>query len=90
MVWIGFNTGDEVWSSPAWSQDGRTVVVGSYDHHVYALRLGDDGSLTEVGELETGGGVYSSPVVAPDGTVVVGSDDGCVYALRGPERGDGG
>lgn len=30
----------------------------------------------------TGDEIYSSPAVSPDGTIYIGSDDGCLYALK--------
>jgi outer membrane protein assembly factor BamB len=41
-------------------------------------------SVAERWTFRTGSEVASSPVIGPDGTVYVGSDDGCVYAL-GPD-----
>ena len=70
-----FQTGDDVWSSPA-AVDG-TVYVGSEDTNVYALSA-DDG--TEQWSFQTGARVQSSPAVV-DGTVYVGSNDNRVYAL---------
>ena len=37
-----FQTGGEVWSSPAVSSDGATVYVGSDDNKVYALSVKPD------------------------------------------------
>jgi outer membrane protein assembly factor BamB len=34
-------------------------------------------------QIETGGGVFSSPTVV-DGVLYVGSEDGNLYALQGP------
>ena len=38
---------------------------------------------TVLWEFETGGGVYSSPAIGPDGTVYVGSSDKKLYAING-------
>jgi outer membrane protein assembly factor BamB len=32
-------------------------------------------------KVETGLGVFSSPSIGRDGTIYVGSNDGCVYAI---------
>ena len=58
-------------------QDG-SVYTGSYDHKIYALNA--DG--TERWEFVTGGAIVSSPALAADRTIYVGSDDGTLYALR--------
>jgi outer membrane protein assembly factor BamB len=34
--------------------------------------------------VELGGDVDSTPIIAPDGTIYVGTDDGKLYALRAP------
>ncbi len=39
------------------------------------------------GRNESCGDVDSSPILAADGTIYVGSDDGNLYALRGKQRG---
>ena len=50
---------------------------GSSDHNVYAI--------TSAGKLAwvfpTGGSVHSSPAIAADGTVYIGSTDGNLYAI---------
>ena len=72
-----YQTGGEVYSSPAIGADG-TVYVGSCDGKVYALN--PDGSLKW--SYTTGDSVYSSPAIGADGTVYVGSGDGKVYAFN--------
>jgi len=74
-----FETGAEVWSSPAIGSDG-TLYVGSSDKKVYAL---DGKSGVKNWEFETGDEVLSSPAIGSDGTVYVGSGDKKVYALNG-------
>jgi len=35
-------------------------------------------------EFETGGKIYGSPLLGPDGTVYIGSDDHRLYAVKPP------
>jgi hypothetical protein len=75
-----FETGGEVWSSPAIGSDG-TVYVGSYDKKLYAIN-GKSG--VKLWEFATGGNVHSSPAIGSDGTVYVGSaDTKKLYAING-------
>jgi outer membrane protein assembly factor BamB len=74
-----FETGGEVWSSPAIGSDG-TVYVGSNDYKLYAIN-GKSG--VKLWEFETGGNVSSSPAIGSDGTVYVGSYDKKLYAING-------
>lgn len=77
------SAGDSISSTPAFSQDGSTVYVGSY--------VGEDkGKLVALDRL-TGqtkwafdqcGPVYSSPCVDVNGVIYFGSLDGKVYALN--------
>ena len=76
---VKYQTGGEVWSSPAIAQDG-SIVVGSYDYYIYCL--------TSAGSLRwryqtgsTGNSVYSSPAITQDGSIVVGSKDGYIYVI---------
>ena len=78
-----FETGNEVFSSPAIGSDG-TVYVGSYDNKLYAIN-GKSG--VKLWEFETGGFVYSSPTIGSDGTVYVGSDDNKLYAIKTDSKG---
>ncbi len=71
-----FQTGNDVWSSPAIGSDG-TVYVGSNDDKLYAIN--PDG--TKKWEFQTGGSVGSSPAIGSDGTVYVGSHDHKLYAI---------
>ena len=63
-------------SSPAIA--GRTLYVGSADHHVYAVNI-DSGE--PVARFETGGIVVSSPAVS-DERVFIGSSDGNLYCFQ--------
>lgn len=55
------------------------MYVGSYDSCLYAIN--PDGSLQR--RCQTGHWVYSSPAIAADGTVYVGSSDCYLYAVQG-------
>jgi outer membrane protein assembly factor BamB len=72
-----FETGYEVWSSPAIGADG-TLYVGSKDNHVYALNPNG----TQKWRFKTGNWVRSSPAIGAAGTLYVGSLDGNIYALN--------
>jgi hypothetical protein len=37
---------------------------------------------TELWEFETSNGILSSPAIAADGTIYIGSDDGNLYAIN--------
>ena len=78
-----FETGGEVWSSPAIGSDG-TVYVGSNDKKLYAIN-GKSG--VKLWEFETGGDVHSSPAIGSDGTVYVGSHDNKLYAIKADSKG---
>ena len=72
-----FDTGDDVYSSPAIGADG-TVYVGSCDKKLYAIKA--DG--TKKWEFATDAG---SPAIGADGTIYVGSFDNKLYAIgQGP------
>ena len=58
------------------------ILFGSQDDRLYCLE--PDGHLRW--SVELGGDVDSSPTLAADGTIFVGSDDRKLYALRAPER----
>jgi outer membrane protein assembly factor BamB len=72
-----FDTGDEIWSTPAVS--GDTLYIGSFNKKVYAID-------TATGEekwpqpFETQGPVVSTPLVC-DNTVYISSFDRHIYAL---------
>jgi len=74
-----FETGDDVFSSPAIGSDG-TVYVGSSDKKLYAIN-GKTG--VKLWEFETGSYVPPSPAIGTDGTVYVGSRDKKLYAING-------
>ena len=76
-----YNTGGTVKSTPALSDDGSTIYVGSDDTNMYALSA-QTGSL--VWQQDTNGEVQSSPVITPQGVVVVPSLDGRAYAIATP------
>ena len=82
-----YTTSGTVRSTPAVSNDGGTVYVGSEDNYLYAVDAAD-GSLKW--KFNTGGKVNSSPVVGPDGMVYVGSHGGAghgrIYAFNPADR----
>ena len=59
------------------------ILFGSQDDRLYCLE--PDGHLRW--SVELGGDVDSSPTLAADGTIFVGSDDRKLYALRAPSGG---
>ena len=66
-------------NSPAVSQDGKTVFVGSENYNLYAI---DATNGTKRWAFKTAGLVTSSPAVSQDGkTVFVGSYDNNLYAI---------
>ena len=50
------------------------------DSFLYAINESDG---TEKWKIQTGGRIYSSPKIGPDGTIYVGSNDNKMYAIRG-------
>ncbi len=72
-------TGLHLWSCPAFP-DERTVVVPSFDMHLYAFdaRTGKVRWKSDLGNF-----IAASPAVGPDGTLYVGSFDRKLYALDG-------
>lgn len=72
-----YQTGSDVYSSPAIGADGN-VYVGSTDWYLYAIK--PDGTLKW--SYLTGNSVNSSPAIGADGTVYVGSDDHYLYAIK--------
>ena len=78
-----FETGRQVFSSPAIGSDG-TVYVGSWDNKLYAIN-GKTG--VKLWEFETGSYLYSSPAIGSDGTVYVGSADKKLYAIKTASKG---
>jgi outer membrane protein assembly factor BamB len=65
-----------VQSSPVIAEDG-TIVFGSMDMHLHALR--PDGSLKW--QYKTGGKVEGSPAIGDDGVIYIGSWDHCLHAV---------
>ncbi|MDC0143446.1 PQQ-binding-like beta-propeller repeat protein [Verrucomicrobia bacterium] len=78
-----FETGGDVYSSPAIGSDG-TVYVGSEVDKLYAIN-GNTGD--KLWEFKTGAHVESSPVIGSDGTVYVGSKDNKLYAIKTASKG---
>ena len=74
-------TGARVFSSPAVSADGSVVYVGSDDKNVYAFNAAT-GASAWAGPFVTAGKVASSPAIATDGTIYVGSLDKSLYAIN--------
>jgi outer membrane protein assembly factor BamB len=65
----------KIFTRPALGADGP--YLGAQDHLLYAL----DWQLRPRWQRELGADVDGAPVVAPDGTVVAGADDGRVHAF---------
>jgi outer membrane protein assembly factor BamB len=70
------------------SNDG-TLYIGSDDGYVYAYTLGQPAPKWHVrvsaatnAPLTSPNSLYTSPVVAPDGTIYIGSNQGYLYALE--------
>jgi outer membrane protein assembly factor BamB len=76
--WLTFTLGP-VASSPALSDDGETLVVGSFDGYVHAF---DPASGKQRWKFPARDHIYASPAIGPDGTIYVGSADGTMYALN--------
>jgi len=74
-VWLPFETGDKIWSTPA--INGETIYIGSFDKKLYAL---DTNTGSKNWEFEAGGAIVATPLVHDD-TVYVGSFDRYLYAV---------
>ena len=79
-----FRTGGAILSSPATTNSGFLVIVGSDDNKVYAI---ETLTMNEVWSVQTKGKVRSSPAIGnlADGgpfLVIVGSDDGVIYVHK--------
>jgi outer membrane protein assembly factor BamB len=75
LLWV-FETGGQVWSSPAVTSDGK-LYVGSLDHNIYCVDV-ENG--LAYWNFSTGGQVWSSPSVV--GTnVYIGVDHDGVYCF---------
>ena len=78
LVWKFATTG-QVWSSPAVSDDGMMVFVGSVDYGIYGV-YADSGKLAWL--HNTTGRIKSSPIVNK-GQVLIGNfEDKCMRALN--------
>jgi outer membrane protein assembly factor BamB len=76
-------------SSPAVTSDGGVLYVGSNNGHMYALNTLNGNKLWEYpdpgrtpGDPARIGDVRSAPIIASDGAIIFGSDDGHLYALN--------
>jgi outer membrane protein assembly factor BamB len=74
VVWR-FGARRKIFTAPAIDDRGR-VIVGSQDHHVYAVEAGKKAWATDLGA-----DVDGSPAIDDDGTIVVGTDGGDVVRL---------
>ena len=81
-VWR-FVTGDTIMSSPALSHDGSRVYIGSCDGYLYAVNTADGSRAWAVTVPLVRGSTSSSPAVAPDGTIYVGSNGASVTQANG-------
>jgi outer membrane protein assembly factor BamB len=62
--------GFQMWSVPAFSPDGRTLFVGSFDGRVYSVNTTTGQTIWT---FSTNGWVFSSPAMLADGRVAIGS-----------------
>jgi len=76
-----YTTGKEVLSSPAISPDGSAVYASSWDRYLYAISSGGTLLWTFPLALQYGN-TSSSPAVAPDGTIYIGSNAGTLHAIN--------
>lgn len=67
----------QVWTRPAIDRAGN-VFFGAHGGEIF----GFDRSGKRIVHVTTGGSVDSYPVVGPDGTLYIGSEDGRLYAIR--------
>lgn len=72
-----FPTGDDVWSAPAVSGDGK-VCFGSLDHTVYCV---DEASGALVWSYFTGASRLKSSPAITDCMLIIGNENGNVYAF---------
>lgn len=73
-----FRAGGAVTGSPALSEDGATLYVGSANRWFYALNT-EDGTLKWSVRLR--GPIVGSPTIDDDGNIYVPCDDGRLYSL---------
>jgi outer membrane protein assembly factor BamB len=67
----------EVWGSPTLGPDG-TVYITTNDWRLHAFTSGGD----KKWHFETGGETWTTPVIANNGLLIFGSEDGHVYGIR--------
>lgn len=79
--WV-FATKGAVTASPALSEDGSTLYVGSADRFFYALNT-EDGS--EKWRVKLPGPIQASATIGEDGTIYVPCGNGALYAIRDDE-----
>ena len=72
-----FKTRGWIMHSKAFEKKDGSIVIGSYDKHLYSL----DKAGNENWRFRTGGKIHSSPIQTPDSTIVFGSFDGYIYVL---------
>jgi outer membrane protein assembly factor BamB len=77
LVW-SFATAGQVWSSPAVSDDGTMVFVGSVDKGIYGVHT-DSGTLAW--QHNTTGRIKSSPIVNANQVLIGNFEDKCMRAL---------
>ncbi len=78
VKWDAFVTGGAVTASPALSEDGLTLYVGSADRYFYAINT-EDGS--EKWKLRLPAAIKESATIDDDGTIYVPCANGALYAL---------
>ena len=74
-----YPTPDPVFSSPALDPELGRIYIGANDGWLYAL---DSGTGELIWRFLTHGKIVSSPVIAHDGTVYIGSLDKTLYAVN--------
>jgi outer membrane protein assembly factor BamB len=72
-----FQTGGEIHSSAAISNNGSTIYVGSKDYFLYAFNVNG----TIKWKFKTNGPIEVSPILNNDGNIIVGANDGCLYTI---------
>jgi len=76
ITWV-FPTGDQIWSSPAITVDGK-LYIGSRDHTLYCISI-QNGHL--IWSYVTNGPVCSSPTIV-DGKLFIGVDYDGIYCFE--------
>jgi outer membrane protein assembly factor BamB len=67
----------EVWGSPTLGPDG-TVYIATNDWRLHAFTSGG----VKKWHFETGGETWTTPVIANNGLLIFGSEDGYIYGIR--------